>query len=114
MAAKHFAKLDANNIILNVHVVDDKHAATEAKGEEFLRTLYNDPTAVWKLTGENPPYTKGNAGIGAIWDSIKEMFHTPQPYPSWTLNEDKGDWDPPIPHPEGGGTWYEAEQKWNE
>jgi len=114
MAVKHFAKLDANNIVIEVQVVDDNNAATEAKGEEFLRTLYNDPTAVWKLTGENPPYPKGNAGKGVIWDPVKKLFHTPQPFPSWTLNETIGDWEPPIPRLEGVGTWNEAEQKWNE
>ena len=112
MAAKHFAKLDANNIVIDVQVVDDSNAATEAKGQNFLRKIYQDPTAVWKLTGENPPYTKGNAGKGAIWDPVKKMFHSVQPFPSWTLNEDKGDWDPPIPIPirEDDG----RAQRWNE
>jgi len=115
---KAFVKLDSNNVVTQRLVVDDKHAATEAKGEAFLRTILNDPTAVWKITGENPPYPKGDAGKGAIWDPVKEMFHTPQVYSSWTLNEDTGDWDPPTPRPvrEDDGKeirWNKDTEKWN-
>jgi len=120
MAAKHFAKLDTNNIVLNVLVVDDSNAATEAKGQNFLRTLYNDPTAVWKLSDANT----GGVGKESIYDPVKKIFYEPQPYTSWTLQADrlKGNinsyWEPPIPRPdrEDDGKfqqWNEDTQNWD-
>tara|TARA_Y100001951_G_C11282237_1_gene266199 strand:+ start:557 stop:919 length:363 start_codon:yes stop_codon:yes gene_type:complete len=114
----HFAKLDSNNKVLSVLLVDDKHAATEAKGEAYLRKILNDPTAVWKSS----PFNKGtSAGIGRIYDPVKKIFHTKQPYPSWILDEETGIWDAPIPRPyaaEGEDPifkeWNEDTQQWDD
>ena len=38
--AKTFAKLNDSNIVTQVTIVDDGNAASEAKGEAFLRTIY--------------------------------------------------------------------------
>lgn len=39
----------------------------------------------------------------------------PQPYPSWTYNEDIGYWEPPvaIPDEENAYIWDEETQQWN-
>ena len=108
MAQLNFAKLDANNIVTQILVVDESNAATEAKGQHYLRTILTDPTAVWKLY----------SGKGLIYDPTKKIFHQPQPYPSWTLNEALGNWDPPIPKPvrttDGDKANDGRFQQWNE
>ena len=57
---------------------------------------------------------KENAGIGFTYDSAKNVFTPPQPYPSWTLEESTSEWKPPIaepdPNPDADGRWLE----WNE
>jgi hypothetical protein len=46
-----------------------------------------------------------------VWDTpidaVADVFIIPQPYPSWSLDENF-DWQPPTPRPEGFN-WY-----WNE
>ena len=38
----------------------------------------------------------------------------PQPFPSWTLNEDTTGWEPPTPRPEGHVYWDEDTLSWVE
>jgi hypothetical protein len=55
-----------------------------------------------------------NVGPGWTWQ--REQFVSPQPFPSWTINWDKKDWEAPIPKPEEPGkqyTWNEANQSWD-
>ena len=44
----HFAKIDENNIVRRVVVVNNETADNDADGQAFLRTLYNEPDAIWK------------------------------------------------------------------
>ncbi len=50
-------------------------------------------------------------GIGYTYDSNADVFIAPQPYPSWTLNENN-DWQPPTPKPDGNYYWHEDTQTW--
>ena len=114
MVARHFAKLNDSNIVTQVTVVDSSNAATEAKGEAFLRKIFNEPTAVWKLSDDST----GNAGKTLTYDSVNKIFHEPQPYPSWTLNIATRTWEPPVPRPdrEDDGKfqqWNEETQNWD-
>jgi hypothetical protein len=38
------------------------------------------------------------AGIGYTYDAVNDVFIAPQPYGSWTLDENF-DWQPPTPMP---------------
>jgi len=51
------------------------------------------------------PFRKNYAGVGHIYDPVRDAFYVEQPYPSWTLNEDTCYWEPPVPRPEGV-EWY--------
>jgi hypothetical protein len=54
-------------------------------------------------------------GIGFTYDEERDAFIPPQPYPSWTLNEDTCLWDSPVPYPEEGvHEWDEDNQEWVE
>jgi hypothetical protein len=53
------------------------------------------------------------AGIGFTYDAVNDVFIAPQPYPSWTLDENN-DWQPPTPMPSTGGPyeWSEEDLEW--
>ena len=107
----HFAKLDENNIVVQVVVVHNDVATTEQAGVDFLNDLYktND---VWKQTSYNTrggvhllggtPFRKNYAGKGMVYDEVRDAFIYTQPYPSHTLNETTCQWDAPIPKPAAG------------
>jgi hypothetical protein len=56
---------------------------------------------------------KNYAGIGFTYHPDKDNFSSPQPYPSWTL-DDNCNWQPPVTKPEGEGLyiWNEETQSW--
>lgn len=115
----HFAKLDENNVVLEVHVVhnnellDANGVEQEQKGIDFLINWSNGYLA-WKQTSYNGNFRKNYAGIGYSYDPIRDAFIPVQPYPSWLLNEQTCRWEPPIAAPTDGGmyTWDEASTNW--
>ena len=50
-------------------------------------------------------------GIGWTYDDQTNQFVAPQPYASWTLDENN-DWQPPTPKPDGAYYWNEDTQTW--
>jgi hypothetical protein len=50
-------------------------------------------------------------GIGWTYDEQTNQFVAPQPFESWTLDENN-DWQPPTPKPDGNYYWNEATQTW--
>ncbi len=50
-------------------------------------------------------------GIGWTYDQQANQFVAPQPYESWTLDENN-DWQPPTPKPDGNYYWHEDTQTW--
>jgi len=90
----HFAELDENNIVLRVIRVYDAH---EADGENWC---HNFAGGDWKQTSYNDRIRKNFAGIGYTWDVERDAFYAPQPYPSWSLDEDTCRWEAPVPYPE--------------
>ena len=55
-----------------------------------------------------------SVGIGWHYDPNKNIFISPQPYPSWTLNKTNY-WEPPIEYPQDGKTynWNESKIFWD-
>jgi hypothetical protein len=114
----HFAKLDENNNVLAVHVVNNDVITidgneSEQVGIDFLTQLHNYP--LWKQTSYNSTFRKNYAGVGMHYDSIRDAFISPQPFPSWTLDEN-ADWQPPVTRPTDGKpyTWSEDDLTWKE
>ena len=56
---------------------------------------------------------KNFAGIGFTYHPDKDNFSAPQPYPSWTL-DDQCHWQPPVSRPDGENSydWNEETQSW--
>ena len=112
----HFAKLDENNVVLEINVINNdtlNMANEEESGIEFL-TQWSGGYSNWKQTSYNGNFRKQYAGIGHTYDSVNDVFIAPQPYPSWTLDENF-DWQPPTPKPEDDGiyTWNESTTSWD-
>jgi len=125
-----FAKIE-NNIVITVESVvnevlkDSNGVEQESIGIEFLRTLYNEPNAIWKQTSYNThggvhklggtPFRKNHAGIGYTYDSQRDAFITPKPYNSWILNENTCNWQAPISKPQDGNkySWNEQTLSWD-
>lgn len=115
----HFAKLDINNIVTEIVVVNNavliKADGTESelKGKQFLNNLLG--SATWKQTSYNHSFRKQFAGIGFTFDSEKNKFIAPQPYPSWELDSND-DWQAPVDYPDDGNNyqWNEENQSWEQ
>lgn len=116
----HFAKLDSNNIVTQVLVVNNdvllKTDGTESehKGKVFLNSLFG--SATWVQTSYNHNFRKQFAGIGMSYDSSLDVFLLPKPYASWTLDSNH-DWQPPVDYPSDFDTvpyqWNEGDQTWD-
>lgn len=106
----HFAQLDDDNIVLQVIVADSQEWCEKTLGGKWVQTSYNTQGGQHLLGGT--PLHKNYAGIGYIFDGVG--FHAPQPYPSWTLNEETYLWEAPIAYPEDGAAyeWNETDQEW--
>ena len=134
----YFASLDADNNVIHVHSVDNKQlldvdgTESEEYGIMFLRVLhgggrykqtsYNTRGGVHQLGGT--PLRANYCGKTWVYHPLEDIFSPAQPFPSWTLDTIKGQWNPPVPMPEVniiegerpkiGYTWNEDDQQWDE
>ncbi len=112
----HFAKLDENNIVLDVNVVNNDVLDTsneEISGIAFL-TNWSGGYSNWKQTSYNGNIRKNFAGIGYKYDAMRDAFIPPQPWSSWILNENTCRWEAPMPYPTDGKlyAWFETNKQW--
>jgi hypothetical protein len=118
----HFARLDETNKVIRVSVVNNE-VITDADGNEqeqvgvaFL-TQHNGGVGWYKQTSYNGTFRKNYAGTGYTYDPTRDAFIAPQPYPSWTLNEDTCQWESPTPYPgdeDNHYMWDEETTNWKE
>lgn len=105
----HYAFLDENNIVTEVIVGVDETELIEGVDPE---TWYgNFRNQVCKRTSYNNKIRKQYAGIGYKYDVDADVFIAPQPFLSWTL-DNNFDWQPPTPKPEGLYYWNEELGEW--
>jgi len=114
----HFAKLNENNIVEKVLVFDNDSFCNNLpfpESEEYALPLINSfLSGTWKQTSYNHNFRKHYAGIGWIYVEDGDYFMPPQPYPSWSYDEEINSWIPPVPMPwVGAFTWNEETQSWN-
>jgi hypothetical protein len=103
----HFAKVEGG-IVTEVLVIEQDVIDTGLFGDPALwvQTSYNT------YGGQHPegrPLRKNYAGIGYTYDAERDAFIPPQPFASWTLNEDTCLWGAPAPY-----YWDEATLAWVE
>jgi len=96
----HFAKLDENNVVTQVIVVDNKDITDPHTGQEdeilgiaFCKKLLGGN---WKQTSYNNSMRVRYAGIGYSYNAALDAFVPPQPYASWTLDNETADWVSPL------------------
>lgn len=109
----HYAKV-VNGIVTQVIVAEPEFFETfvDTTPGDWIQTSYNTHGGQHRLGGT--PLRKNYAGPGYIYDIKRDAFYSPQPFPSWTLNEDTCLWDPPVPCPtDGKYVWNEQDQTWN-
>ena len=115
----HFAQLNDENLVTQVIVVANEDTAdqngveNEAIGIEFCTNLLGGR---WVQTSYNANIRKNYAGIGYKYDATLDAFIPPQPFESWTLNEETAQWESPTPYPDDGKrySWDEATTSWVE
>lgn len=99
----HFAKVE-NGVVTNVIVAEQEFIDSGAVG---------DPTT-WIQTSYNNNIRGNFAGIGYLYIESIDMFVPPKPFDSWTIDEQTGQWQAPIPRPDGRWIWNELAQTWEE
>jgi hypothetical protein len=107
----HYAFLDENDIVTEVITGIDETETIEGLDTETWYANFRGQTC--KRTSYNNRIRKQYAGIGYTYDSINDVFITPKPYPSWSLDENF-DWQPPTPKPTGKYYWDELTLSWIE
>ena len=121
----HYAK------VLNGKVIDSIVADQEFMGEfvdstpgEWIQTSYNTRGGVhYKEDGTTPSADQSKAlrkNFGSRdmeYDSVADAFHSPKPYPSWTLNSTTFLWEPPVEEPTATDdieyVWNESNKSWD-
>ena len=97
----HFAKINENGIVQEVIVAE----------QEFIDSL--EDSSLWIQTSYNHNIRKQYAGLGYTYDKTNDVFITPQPFPSWSLDSNF-DWQAPVSKPDDGKsyTWNEDTKSW--
>ena len=124
----YFAEIDENNKVLRVVVACDTDIANNGgdlseQASEYFKSIV--PLSIngikWIQTFSNGEFRKQKASINFTYDSFKDKFISPQPYPSWSLDSND-DWQPPIVKPEltleqkennDFYIWNETNQNWD-
>lgn len=112
----HYAKLNSENIVEAVIVIANSDelvdgVESEAIGVDFCQQLTGHHN--WKKTSYNGNIRKRYAGVGYTYREDLNAFIAPQPFSSWSLDEN-AEWQPPVPMPTDGKKyqWDEATLSW--
>ena len=122
----HFAKIDNLQTVVFVTVGRPEDERKELElcartGDTYRQTSYNtrggvhyDPDTGLPSADQSKAFRKNFAGIGYIYDPVRDAFIPPKPYPSWVLNEQTCLWDAPIAMPQDGNfyIWDEQTLSW--
>jgi hypothetical protein len=121
----HYAFLDKSNTVTEVIVGIDETELIEGldpeiwygnfRGQVCKRTSYN--TFEGKSFREGGvAFRKNYACIGMIYDESRDAFYWPQPFASWTLDEETCRWEAPTHYPTDDKRyeWDEPDLFWKE
>ena len=121
----HYAFINSENIVVEVITgVNETETQTDTDGtvvggsaeawESFYASQPWHAGLTCKRTSYNNNIRKQYAGIGFSYDAVADVFISPQPYPSWTLDSSYN-WQSPTPKPEdldGEFSWNESTLSW--
>jgi hypothetical protein len=108
----HYAFLDENNIVTEVIVGRNEDEVVDGVSD-WEQWYGNFRGQVCKRTSYSNSIRKQYAGIGYSYDPVADVFIVPQPFPSWSLDNNY-DWQPPVQKPASDGVWLwnEGTQEW--
>jgi hypothetical protein len=118
----HFARLDHNNNVVHVHVVDNENlldengVEQESVGIAYLQGVHG-VNHNWKQCSYNGTIRKHYPGVGWKYDDANDVFIAPQPFQSWTLDSNFN-WQCPVATPSFDVDtqfvrWNEENQQWD-
>lgn len=125
----YYAVIDSDNNVAQVIVGE---ANNEAYGEAFYTKLskqrcvltdidtvggiHYDPVTGEPSADQSKAFRKNFAGVGFTYDEARDAFIPPQPFPSWSLNEETCLWVAPVAYPSDGAihNWDEEAGAWVE
>lgn len=108
---QYYAKIK-DNVVVDINVVADAlvEESGEQAGSDLLTDLFGGQWVRFSKTGE---FRFNRPSSGSIYDADADAFYAPQPFASWTLDE-QFQWQPPTPKPEGDYIWNEEAHSWDE
>lgn len=108
----YYAFIDENNVVVDVIVgIDSTETIDGISPEQWYENFRGETCKETSITGE---FRKQYAGIGYTYNAEKDIFVSPNLFPSWSLDENY-DWQPPYPMPtEGVCFWDEESLSWVE
>ena len=85
----HWAEIDKTNLVLRVTVGDNNEP------DEGYQWLIDNLGGTWIKTSYNGNIRKNFAGVGHLYDPIRDAFIPPKPEEdgNWVLNEDTCQWE---------------------
>ena len=105
----HFARLDSDNIVTDVIVINDSDSGggtldTENTGITFCQNHVGDNSSVWKQTSYNKHFRGNYAGVGftymtgvrTLGVASTDIFVDQQPFPSWSIGVGTSRWFSPL------------------
>ena len=115
----HFAKINSDNIVTEVIVInndvikDSSGNEQESLGVAFCAEIYG--SGIYKQTSYNSNMRKNMATVGSTYDSNRDAFIRPKIYSSWVLDESTCRWKPPVDNPSdseavGGNVLYQWDE----
>ena len=118
----YFAEIDENNIVNRVIAISQENIDSGNWGspETWVQTSYNTRGGKHyppdSETSDGDGLRKNYAGQGFTYDATRDAFYAPQPYPSWSLDDDTCQWNAPTAYPDDGKmyNWNETDTQWDE
>jgi hypothetical protein len=102
-------------IVIDNNIITDNGTEIEQLGIDFINSLnikgVYDYDAI-RQTSYNSNFRSKYAAIGDSWDETNNVFISPKPFASWTLNNNFK-WQAPVSYPSSGSyMWNELELEW--
>jgi len=124
----HYAFLNDNNLVTEVITGIDEDAKDDLpsefdsweefyadfRGQTCKRTSYN--TIANAHSDSGTAYRGNYAGIGYTYDETNDVFISPKPFNSWTIDESTWTWEAPEAYPDDGKdyVWNDNKEEWEE
>lgn len=114
----HFAKLDENDIVIeilavkNQEILDDAGQEQEQLGIDYLYAHTGHLN--WKQVSYNQRIRKFYPSLGFVYNSELDAFHQAKPTgcDDWILDTEKLIWIPPVPRPGPEHEWDDLTSAW--